>query len=140
AVARTEFGRFTRQISGYALEHLLPARFAPARAFAGSEATWGALFAARARLVEAPAPPVLLVLGSPDMPAAAAAVPALRAYRPIAIEGIDARLVDVVRTRRGGAAVPPLPRGAGWLLVEFGGATRQEAKAKAEAVRGVDAL
>ncbi|GGM60837.1 oxidoreductase [Thermopolyspora flexuosa] len=140
AVARTEFGRFPRQISGYALEHLLPERFAPARAFVGSEGTWGVLLEARVRLVEAPAHRVLLVLGYPDMPSAADAVPALLAYRPIAIEGIDARLVGVVRTRRGGAAVPPLPRGEGWLLVEFGGATPQEAKAAAEAVRGVGAL
>jgi FAD/FMN-containing dehydrogenases len=140
AVARTEFGRFTRQISGYALEHLLPERFDPARAFVGSEGTWGVLLGARLRLVEAPRHRVLLVLGYPDMPSAADAVPALLAHRPIALEGIDARLVDVVRTRRGGSAVPPLPRGEGWLLAEFGGDTPGEAKAAAGAVRGTGAL
>ncbi|MEV5410206.1 FAD-binding and (Fe-S)-binding domain-containing protein [Thermopolyspora sp. NPDC052614] len=140
AVARTEFGRFTRQISGYSLEHLLPERYDPAKAFVGSEGTWGILLGARVRLVESPPHRVLLVLGYPDMPSAADAVPALLAYRPIALEGIDARLVEVVRTRRGGSAVPPLPRGAGWLLAEFGGDTPEEAKAAATAVRGVGAL
>ncbi len=140
AVARTEFGRFTRQISGYSLEHLLPERFDPAKAFVGSEGTWGILLGARVRLVESPPHRVLLVLGYPDMPSAADAVPALLAYRPIALEGIDARLVEVVRTRRGGSAVPPLPRGEGWLLAEFGGETPGEATAAADAVRGAGAL
>jgi Fe-S oxidoreductase len=45
---------------------------------------------------------------------------------------MDARLVDVVRTRRGPAAVPALPRGAGWLFVETAGATERAAVDAAE--------
>ena len=64
------------------------------------------------RLVESPPAVALAVLGYPDMPTAAEAVPALLPHAPVALEGMDARLVEVVRTRRGAAAVPDLPRGA----------------------------
>jgi Fe-S oxidoreductase len=37
----------------------------------------------------------------------------------IACEGLDARIVDLVRAR--GAGVPELPKGAGWLFVEVAG-------------------
>ncbi|HEY9523773.1 MAG TPA: FAD-binding oxidoreductase, partial [Thermopolyspora sp.] len=122
AVVRTEFGRFTRQVSGYSLEHLLPERgFDSARAFTGSEGTLGVLLGATVRLVAPPAHTVLLVLGYPDMFAAADAVPEVLGHHPVALEGMDARLIQVVRDRRGDSAVPTLPRGGGWLLAEFGG-------------------
>ena len=71
----------------------------------------------------------LVVLGYPDMASAAEAVPALLPHRPLALEGLDARLVEVVRRRRGAAAVPALPRGGSWLFAETGGATLAEAVA-----------
>jgi Fe-S oxidoreductase len=40
-------------------------------------------------------------------------------------------MVDVVRTRRGPAAVPDLPRGGGWLFAETAGDTLEEARAAA---------
>lgn len=122
ATIRTQFGRFKRQVSGYSLEHLLPENGTHlARMLSGSEGTLGVITAATVDLVPIPSQPVLVVLGYPDMPAAADAVPALLAHQPLAIEGIDARLIDVVRRRRGEDAVPPLPEGAGWLLIEVGG-------------------
>ncbi|MDT5402429.1 MAG: hypothetical protein QOK33_5660, partial [Mycobacterium sp.] len=49
---RTEFGRFTRQVSGYSLEHLLPEHgFDVAKACVGTEGTWGLLREATVRLV-----------------------------------------------------------------------------------------
>ena len=60
-----------------------------------------------------------MVLGYPSMVEAADAVPALLAAtdgRMIACEGLDARIVDLVRAK--GNAVPELPKGAGWLFVE----------------------
>ncbi|UJP41592.1 FAD-binding oxidoreductase [Cellulomonas palmilytica] len=132
---RTELGRFGRQVSGYSLEHLLPERGTDlAKALVGTEGTVGTLLEAKLRLVPVAAAPVLVVLGYPDMPAAADAVPALLAHRPIAIEGMDARLVDVVRRVRGASAVPDLPPGAGWLMVEVGGDTLDEALDRARAL------
>src|SRR5690606_10062267 len=120
ATIRTELGRFGRQISGYSLEHLLPERgFDPARAFVGSEGTWGVLLKATVRLVPVPQRPLLVVLGYRDMAAAADAVPRVLPHHPIAAEGLDARIVEVVRRLRGAAAVPELPRGGGWLFVEL---------------------
>jgi FAD/FMN-containing dehydrogenase/Fe-S oxidoreductase len=135
AVIRTEFGRFGRQVSGYSLEHLLPERgFDVARAFAGSEGTWGILTRAAVRLVPAPACTALIVLGYPDMAAAADAAPSLLKFSPVAVEGLDSRIVDVVRQRKGGYAVPELPRGSGWLFVEIGGDDPAEVEERATAV------
>jgi FAD/FMN-containing dehydrogenase/Fe-S oxidoreductase len=139
---RTEFGRFGRQISGYSLEHLLPERGRDlARALVGSEGTLAVVLGATVRLVRAPAAAALVVLGYPDMATAADAVGAVLPLSPVACEGIDARIVEVVRRR--GRAVPALPEGAGWLLVELGGATAAEAEAAAGrlmAAAGGDAL
>ncbi len=132
---RTELGRFGRQVSGYSLEHLLPEKGTDlAKALVGTEGTVGTLLEATLRLVPVAAAPVLVVLGYPDMPTAADAVPALLAHRPIAIEGMDARLVDVVRRVRGAAAVPDLPPGGGWLMVEVGADTLDEALDRARAL------
>jgi len=130
---RTELGRFNRQVSGYSLEHLLPERGRDlAKALVGTEGTCAVVLGATVRLVAAPPATALAVLGYPDMASAADAVPGLLGHRPVAMEGLDARLVDVVRRRRGLTAVPDLPRGAGWLLVETGGATPAEAVAAAQ--------
>jgi FAD/FMN-containing dehydrogenase/Fe-S oxidoreductase len=142
ALVRTEFGRFGRQVSGYSLEHLLPeAGFDVAKAFVGSEGTWGVLQQATVRLVGTPAAHALLVLGYPDMASAADAVTTLLEYRPVALEGLDARIVDVVRGRKGASAVPDLPAGQGWLFVEFGGDDEGEVLARARgAAAAADAV
>ncbi len=126
---RTEFGRFTRQVSGYSMEHLLPENGADlAKFLVGTEGTLGVVLQATVNLVEAPGYTALAVLGYEDMAAAADAVPGLLPHRPVALEGMNARLVDVVRDRRGPAAVPDaLPRGGGWLFAETAGATEAEA-------------
>ena len=129
---RTEFGRFTRQVSGYSMEHLLPENGADLAGFlAGTEGTLGMITGATVRLVPSPKAVALAVLGYPGMPEAADAVPGLLPHRPVAVEGMDARLVDVFRARRGGAAVPALPRGESWLFVETAGDTEAEARAAA---------
>jgi FAD/FMN-containing dehydrogenase/Fe-S oxidoreductase len=133
AMIRTEFGRFGRQVSGYSLEQLLPEKGADlARFLVGTEGTLAVLLGATVKLVESPPAVALAVLGYPDMAAAADAVPGLLPHRPVAVEGMDARLVAVVRSRRGEAAVPTLPRGEGWLFVETSGASEAEAVANAE--------
>lgn len=120
-VIRTEFGRFPRQVSGYSLEHLLPERgFDVAKAFVGTEGTWGVLERATVRLVGAPRATALVVIGYPDLAVAADAVPSLLPFGPVAMEGLDRRLVDVLRAR-GTTAIPELPHGNGWLMIELGG-------------------
>jgi len=127
-VIRTELGRFSRQVSGYSLEHLLPENgFDVAKALVGTEGTWGVLERATVRLVRAPKVTTLVVLGYPDMASAADAVPGLLPFGPTALEGLDARIVDVVRTRKG--AVPELPRGQGWLFAELRGDDPADAQA-----------
>jgi FAD/FMN-containing dehydrogenase/Fe-S oxidoreductase len=119
---RTEFGRFGRQVSGYSLEHLLPERGANvARFLAGTEGTLGVTTQATVRLVADPPYKIMIVLGYPTMAEAADAAPAILPHSPTACEGIDRRIVDVVAHRRGTAALPSLPRGGGWMLVELVG-------------------
>src|SRR6202035_1714371 len=55
ATIRTEFGRFTRQVSGYSLEHLLPENRADlAKVLAGTEGTLGMITGANVALVPSP--------------------------------------------------------------------------------------
>lgn len=134
ATIRTNFGRFKRQVSGYSLEHLLPENGTDiARFLAGSEGSLALFTEATIRLVPQAAAPALVVLGYPDMASAADAVPALLPHGPIAIEGIDDRLIDVVR-RRTSTPIPDLPDGAGWLLVEVTGDGEADTLARAHAL------
>ncbi|PZR51680.1 FAD-binding oxidoreductase [Xylanimonas oleitrophica] len=139
ALIRTQFGRFGRQVSGYSLEHLLPENGSDlAKALVGTEGTCVTVLGATLRLVPVPQKPTLVVLGYPDMPSAADDVPALLAVgdgaTPLAVEGLDARLVDVVRRAQGETRVPPLPEGAGWLMIEVAGETQEEALANARRI------
>jgi FAD/FMN-containing dehydrogenase/Fe-S oxidoreductase len=139
ATVRTEFGRFGRQVSGYSLEHLLPEHGRRVdRLLVGSEGTLGLVLGARVSLVEDAPHRALAVLGYPSMVDAADAVPGLLHHPLVACEGLDQRIVDVVLDRRGSAAVPALPRGAGWLFAEVTATSEGEARALAEAV-AVDA-
>lgn len=137
ALIRTEFGRFGRQVSGYSLEHLLPEKgFDVARALVGSEGTLALTLAARVRMVREPACRLLVVLGYGSMAEAADAVPAILPHGPVACEGLDSRITAVMRERRGADAVPPLPKGSGWLLVELAGAEAGALRSTARKVAG----
>jgi FAD/FMN-containing dehydrogenase/Fe-S oxidoreductase len=139
ATVRTEFARFGRQVSGYSLEHLLPEHGRRVdRLLVGSEGTLGLVLGARVSLVEDAPHRALAVLGYPSMVEAADAVPGLLHHPLVACEGLDQRIVDVVVERRGSAAVPALPRGAGWLFAEVTASSEAGARALAEAV-AVDA-
>ena len=129
-VIRTEFGRFPRQVSGYSLEHLLPENGADlAKFLVGTEGTLGMVVGATVDLVPSPKAVALAVLGYPGMAEAADAAPGLLPHDPVAVEGMDVRLVDVLRARRGAGAVPGLPRGQAWLFVETAGDTEAAAPA-----------
>ncbi|MEW2575825.1 FAD-linked oxidase C-terminal domain-containing protein [Streptomyces syringium] len=120
---RTGFPELPRRISGYALDALLPERGTDvARGFTGSEGTLGVLTEATLRLVKTPGARALAVLGYADESAAADAAPLLLPYGPLTVEGMAADLVG---------DVPGLPKGGAWLFVEVGGATPDEAAARA---------
>lgn len=122
ATIRTEFGRFGRQVSGYAAQDLLPEKgFDVNRFLVGSEATLAICTEATVRLVKDPTYRVLVALGYPDIAAAGDAAPSVLQFAPTAIEGIDQRVVQTLVERRGPGAVPPLPGGAAWLFVEISG-------------------
>ncbi|MFB9363399.1 FAD-binding and (Fe-S)-binding domain-containing protein [Actinoplanes nipponensis] len=131
ATARTEFDRFGRQVSGYAVQHLLPERFDLTRALVGSEGTLAVITRATVKLVVDAPVRVVVVLGFADIVAAGEAAPAVVAHGPTSCEGLDSRLLDVLRARRGPGAVPPLPRGGAWLFVELAGDEAGEVAARA---------
>ena len=121
APIRTQLGRFKRQVSGYSLEHLTPEGGRNLAAMlAGTEGTLVLILSITVRLVPLPDAPVLAALGYRSMIEAADDVPALLTHSPLAVEGMDRRLIDVVRAHKGPGAVPALPDGEGWLLVEVG--------------------
>ena len=136
AEVRTNFGRFSRQVSGYSMEHLLPEHGRDlAKMLVGSEGTLVVITEATLRLVPQAQAPTLIVLGYPDMPAAADAVPALLEHAPLAVEGIDAELVDVVRRSKG--TVPELPPGGGWLFIEVGAQEGEDISVVGERVEAI---
>lgn len=129
---RTEFGTFGRQVSGYSLEHLLPENDFDVNTFmAGTEGTLAVITQAHVRLVKDPAHRRLLVLGYASMADAADNVPALLAFSPTACEGLDSRIVAVVRAKHGNAGIPELPEGKGWLFLELVGDEPLEIEATA---------
>ncbi|MEV0600281.1 FAD-linked oxidase C-terminal domain-containing protein [Streptomyces sp. NPDC050315] len=122
AALRTKLGRFPRQVSGYALEHLLPEnRFNLARALVGSEGTLAVVLSATVRLIPPPPARALVVLGFQDACAAADAVPALQEHRLLALEGLDQALTDIVTRPETRAAIDTLPAARAWLFAELGG-------------------
>jgi FAD/FMN-containing dehydrogenase/Fe-S oxidoreductase len=136
ATARTELGRFGRQVSGYAAHHLLPERFDLTQAFVGSEGTLGVVTEATVKLVVDLPVKVVVVLGFPNIIAAGEAAPAVVAHRPTSCEGLDSRLVDVLSARRGPSAIPRLPKGQAWLFVELAGDDLSDVRARAAALAG----
>ena len=129
---REEFGQFGRQVSGYSLEHLLPENgFDVSTFMAGTEGTLAVILESTVRLVKDPAYRRLLVLGYASMADAADHVPAVLDFAPTACEGLDSRIVDVVRANKGAASIPELPGGQGWLFVELSGPDSREIEATA---------
>ena len=101
---------------------------------AGTEGTLAVTLGATVDLVSDPPYRVLLLLGYPTMADAADDVMAILPHGPTACEGLDSRIVDVVRAQRGPASVPELPAGSGWMFVELSGDSPGELEARAAAV------
>jgi Fe-S oxidoreductase/FAD/FMN-containing dehydrogenase len=131
---RSRYPKIPRRVSGYEnLDQLLPEnRFNVARALVGTEATCVMILQAELNLVPSPPERVLTVIGFKDVYEAADAVPQVLKHKPIAVEGIDDMLVDfVTRKHLHPDDLKMLPDGKGWLVVEFGAGTREEADRRA---------
>lgn len=137
---RERYPDIPRRVSGYNLPDLLPEKnFNLARALVGTESTCVLVLKARLRLVPDPPGKVLLVLGYPSVYEAADHVPDLLPFKPLALEGMDDRLIDYMETKHIYLSdVAKLPPGKGWLIVQFGADTREEARERA--LRAIAAL
>jgi FAD/FMN-containing dehydrogenase/Fe-S oxidoreductase len=127
---RDRFPDIPRRVSGYNLDALLPELgFDLARALVGTEGTCATILGATLDLNPHLPERVLVVLGYPSIYDAADHVPEIRRSRALACEGIDRHLVDNIRDLGiAPHAVEALPDGNGWLIVEFGGDTPDEAE------------
>ena len=132
AQIRARFPQIPRRVSGYNLDELLPERgFNLARALVGSEGTCAIVLEADLRLIRSPQHRTLVGLGYPDAFAAADHVPEILTLNPIGLEGFEGAMVDGLQ-RKGAPNIELLPPGRGYLLVEFGADSAQEAQASAE--------
>src|SRR5436190_19593405 len=130
---RSRYPQIPRRVSGYNLNYLLPENgFNVAKALVGTECTCVMVLEATVRLVHNPPARSLLVLGYEDVYNAADHVMEVLAHKPIGLEGLDDRLIeDMKALGLHPEDVALLPEGNGWLLVEFGGHTKEEADAQA---------
>jgi len=130
---RARYPQIPRRVSGYNLDDLLPEHgFDVARALVGTESTCVTILEATVHLVPSPPSRALLVVGYEDCARAADHVELVREHRPLAIEGVDETLVeDMTLVGLHDEDLSLLPDGGGWLLVEFGGETKDEADERA---------
>jgi Fe-S oxidoreductase len=120
-------------VSGYNVEELLPEKgFHLARALVGSESTLVAILEATVHLVPSPKARSLLVLGYSDIYVACDHLLEILKFKPTGLEGVDHLLYEWVE-RRGDKpkAIHLLPPGRGFLMVEFGGESKDESDAEA---------
>ena len=133
-LVREKFPDIPRRVSGYNLDDLFAEKgFNVARALVGSEGTCVTVLEATVRLVDSPQQRALVVLGYPDVPSAGRAAAGIMEHHPIACEHFDRSVLEGLHQkgqRVGGESL--LPEGATWLMVEFGGSTREEAAAPAQ--------
>jgi len=137
---RSGIPNIPRRVSGYNLTALLPENgFNVAQALVGTESTCVLVLEASLCLVPNPHARSLVVLGYPTIYDAADHIPEVMAHRPIGCEGMDDLLVkDIESIGYESQTLQVLPPGQGWLLVEFGGDTKDEADAHAREL--MDAL
>lgn len=138
---RERFPKIPRRVSGYNLDELLPENgFHVARSLVGTEGTCVLILEATLELIPWPRCRSLVVLGFPDVGEACDAVPAVMDQKPMACEGLDHVLIrDMQSTHTHLRDLRILPEGRAFLIVQFGGETRQEADARAsEALREIE--
>jgi FAD/FMN-containing dehydrogenase/Fe-S oxidoreductase len=142
SLVRERYPRIPRRVSGFNLDELLPEKgFNVARALVGTEATCVLVLGATLRLMHSPPHRALLVIGYPDLFRAGDNAAPIRKYGPIGLEAVQAHVIK--NMKRKGQTVSGekfLPEGDTWLIVEFGGDTREEARDRArDAQREIEA-
>ncbi|OLZ58089.1 FAD-binding and (Fe-S)-binding domain-containing protein [Amycolatopsis keratiniphila] len=137
---RRRFPDIPRRVSGYNLDSLLPEhRFDIAGLLVGSESTLVTVLRAELELVPVLPERALVVIGYPDIAEAADAVPEILRYEPIALEGVDRKLIHDQRIKHlNPQALDELPEGRAFLMVQFGGETADDVERQAH--RLLDAL
>ena len=133
-LVRERFPDIPRRVSGYNLDSLLPELgFDMARFLVGSESTLVTVLQAELELVPVVKARTLVVMGFKDIATAADAVPAIVEHEPIALEGVDRFLIrDEQLKGMNAEALDELPRGTGFLMVQFGGEDTEESDRRAE--------
>jgi FAD/FMN-containing dehydrogenase/Fe-S oxidoreductase len=133
AAIRERFPPIPRRVSGYNLSQLLPENgFHLARALAGTESTCAFTLEATVTLIPSPKTRALLVLGYPTVYDAGDHIARIREMRPTGLEGLDDVLIHYVKKKGLHASYVDLfPEGSGWLLAEFGGDSRNDARDRA---------
>jgi FAD/FMN-containing dehydrogenase/Fe-S oxidoreductase len=130
---RERYPNIPRRVSGYNLDALLDEnRFDVGQALVGSEGTCVVVLEATVTLIEDKPVRTLLVLGYPDVYAAADHVVPVMKHRPVGLEGLDDELIGYMKKKgMHPADVKLLPDGKGWLMVEFGGHDKADTDAQA---------
>lgn len=133
----SRYPKIIRRISGYNLDQLIPDKNGMvniARVLIGSEGTCVTILEAKVTLIFNQPERVLLVLGYPDVYQAADHVMEVVEFKPIALEGIDYRLYENIQKKGGihSEHLKLLPKGRGWLIVQFGAGQQKEARETAE--------
>lgn len=132
-LVRERYPKIPRRVSGYNLDDLFPENGCNvAQALVGSECTCVLVLEAKVRLVKNPSARSLLVLGYPDVYSAGDHIPEVMSAGPIGCEGVDDYLANAIKRKNPRITERNLlPKGEGWLLVEFGGESQEEADRKA---------
>jgi FAD/FMN-containing dehydrogenase/Fe-S oxidoreductase len=133
---RERFPDIPRRVSGYNLDSLLPEQgFDLAGFLVGSESTLVTVLRAELELVPVVRARTLVVMGFKDIATAADAVPTIVEHEPIALEGVDHYLIHDEQLKGMNAkALDELPKGTGFLMVQFGGEDSEEADDRAHAM------
>jgi len=133
---RERYPDIPRRVSGYNLDDLLPEKsFHVAQSLAGTEGTCVTILSATVHLLHSPPFRTLVVAGYQDAPTAADHVQEVLEHKPLGLEGVDDKLIeDMTLLGKHRHDVSLLPEGKGWLVIEVGGESKEEADEKGQAL------
>ena len=127
------FPEIPRRVSGLNLPALLRENGSNiAQTLVGSECTLVLVLSAKTKLVSSPPVRSLLVIGYKDIADAADHVIEPMPFNPLAVEALDDSFIeDMKKKGMHPRHLEMMPSGRAWLLVEFGGKTKEESDANA---------